>query len=223
MAQMWEVIGGADKGGILVREGEALSSAQTKERLSTGALIEEIELIGERLHYKLVEGSGTGPAEGWVGLKLPGKVLVQKTFRKPRKPAPETVGPDGKEPLKVCIMFPGQGSQYVKMLEEICHEKEVEEMLAKSKDILGYDILDICLNGPESKLEETRYCQPAMFIGGLAGLHKLKKESPEKVNQCAVMCGLSLGEYTAMVAAGVMTFETGLKLVKLRGSDLTLM
>merc|ERR1712217_707191 len=86
-----------------------------------------------------------------------------------------------------------------------------------SKDILGYDILEICLKGPESKLEETKYCQPAMFIGGLAGLEKLREEKPDRVDQCAVFAGLSLGEYTALCAAGVMSFEDGLKLVKLRG------
>ena len=55
----------------------------------------------------------------------------------------------------------------------------VKEMIEKSKPILGYDILEICLNGPEDKLEETRYCQPAMFLGGLAGLEKLKQDKPE--------------------------------------------
>merc|ERR1712050_822320 len=89
--------------------------------------------------------------------------------------------------------------------------------LDKAKDILGYDLLEICLNGPESKLEETKYCQPAMFIGGLAGLEKLREEKPDRVDQCAVFAGLSLGEYTALCAAGVMSFEDGLKLVKLRG------
>merc|ERR1712137_822564 len=90
-------------------------------------------------------------------------------------------------------------------------------MLAKSKDILGYDILEICLKGPESKLEETKYCQPAMFIGGLAGLEKLRTEKPDRVEKASVMAGLSLGEYTALCAAGVLDFEDGLKLVKLRG------
>merc|ERR1712014_157994 len=94
---------------------------------------------------------------------------------------------------------------------------KVKEMLDKSKDILGYDILEICLQGPEAKLEETKYCQPAMFIGGLAGLEKLREEKPDRVDQCAVFAGLSLGEYTALCAAGVMSFEDGLKLVKLRG------
>jgi [acyl-carrier-protein] S-malonyltransferase len=93
----------------------------------------------------------------------------------------------------------------------------VKEMLEKSKEILGWDVLELCLNGPESKLEETKYCQPCMFIGGLAGLEKLKSDNPEKVERAAIMAGLSLGEYTALCAAGVLTFEDGLKLVKLRG------
>eukprot|EP00413_Alexandrium_margalefii_P009225 CAMPEP_0204533570 /NCGR_PEP_ID=MMETSP0661-20131031/12360_1 /ASSEMBLY_ACC=CAM_ASM_000606 /TAXON_ID=109239 /ORGANISM="Alexandrium margalefi, Strain AMGDE01CS-322" /LENGTH=640 /DNA_ID=CAMNT_0051539927 /DNA_START=66 /DNA_END=1988 /DNA_ORIENTATION=- len=79
MPQNWSVVGGADKGGILVRTGQATTSKQADERLSTGALIEELELVngGERLHYKLLRG--TGPAEGWVATKVPGKDLVVKT------------------------------------------------------------------------------------------------------------------------------------------------
>jgi len=77
---MWEVVGGADKGGIIVRDGQEISSAQKSERLSTGALIEEITLVGERLNYKLIQG--TGPAEGWVGIKLPTKDLCIRTDKK---------------------------------------------------------------------------------------------------------------------------------------------
>merc|ERR1712032_816984 len=65
--------------------------------------------------------------------------------------------------------------------------------------------------------EETKYCQPAMFIAGLAGVEKLRGEKEEAVTRASVMAGLSLGEYTALVAAGVLSFEDGLKLVKLRG------
>jgi len=69
----------------------------------------------------------------------------------------------------------------------------------------------------EEKLEETRFCQPAMFIAGLAGIEQLRQEKPEVVDQAAVFAGLSLGEYTALCAAGVFSFEDGLKLVQLRG------
>lgn len=216
--QIWEIIGGADKGGVLVREGESIKSLETSERLSTGALVEELELKGDRLHYKRL--TGTGPADGWVSIKITGKDLAIRTDKQPSATnGHDQVQSDSRAdaPLPIGIFFPGQGSQYVKMLSNVQDLPAVKDMLAKSKDILGYDILDLCLNGPEDKLEETRYCQPAMFIGGLAGLEKLRSEKPEAVSRASVMAGLSLGEYTALCAAGVMSFEEGLKLVKLRG------
>lgn len=76
MAATWEVVGGADKGGILVRAGKDTSSEQLPDRLATGAKLEELELAGDRLHFKKL--SGDGPGEGWVSLKAGGKVLVQK-------------------------------------------------------------------------------------------------------------------------------------------------
>merc|ERR1712062_331589 len=93
----------------------------------------------------------------------------------------------------------------------------VSEMLTKSKDILGFDVLELCMNGPEGKLEETNFCQPAMFIAGLAGVEKLRAEREDAVTKPQAVAGLSLGEYTALCAAGVFSFENGLKLVKLRG------
>merc|ERR1719254_122824 len=93
----------------------------------------------------------------------------------------------------------------------------VQDMLTKASAILGYDVLELCLKGPESKLEETQYCQPAMFIAGLAGLEKLRQDNPEAAVHFQVAAGLSLGEYTALCAAGVFSFEDGLKLVMQRG------
>merc|ERR1712173_422092 len=84
-------------------------------------------------------------------------------------------------PLPIGLLFPGQGSQYVKMMSSVKDIPAVVEMLTKAKDILGYDVLELCLKGPESKLEETRYCQPAMFIAGLAGVEKLSGEREEAV------------------------------------------
>jgi len=81
--QVWKIVGGADKGGILVRTGPDTSAPQAAERLSTGALVEELELRGgERLNYRLLKGSG--PAEGWVLIKLAGgKELCVKTDERP--------------------------------------------------------------------------------------------------------------------------------------------
>mmetsp|Transcript_4465 Transcript_4465/g.13032 ORF Transcript_4465/g.13032 Transcript_4465/m.13032 type:complete len:383 (-) Transcript_4465:218-1366(-) len=82
-AQIWKVVGGGDKGGILVRTGPDPSSKEAGSRLSTGALVEELELVGgERLHYKLLKG--TGPEDGWCLIKLGGgKELCVKTSETP--------------------------------------------------------------------------------------------------------------------------------------------
>jgi len=120
-------------------------------------------------------------------------------------------------PLPVGLLFPGQGSQYMKMMTSVESIPKVQEMLKSAKDILGWDVLDLCKNGPEAKLEETKFCQPVMFIAGLAGIEKLRGDKPEVVDRFQVAAGLSLGEYTALCAAGVFSFEDGLRLVKLRG------
>lgn len=119
--------------------------------------------------------------------------------------------------LPVGLLFPGQGSQYVKMLSSVKDLQTVKAMLEKAKAILGYDLLQICLHGPEEKLEQTRVCQPAMYIAGLAAVEKLKQIKSDAVSQKQAVAGLSLGEYTALTVAGVMDWETGLNLVKLRG------
>eukprot|EP00413_Alexandrium_margalefii_P023592 CAMPEP_0204573636 /NCGR_PEP_ID=MMETSP0661-20131031/40137_1 /ASSEMBLY_ACC=CAM_ASM_000606 /TAXON_ID=109239 /ORGANISM="Alexandrium margalefi, Strain AMGDE01CS-322" /LENGTH=478 /DNA_ID=CAMNT_0051582091 /DNA_START=62 /DNA_END=1498 /DNA_ORIENTATION=- len=125
---------------------------------------------------------------------------------------------EGPPPTTVGLLFPGQGSQYVKMMSGLKDNTAVKEMIAKAKSVLGYDVLDICLNGPEDKLEETSVCQPAMFLAGMAGLEKLKQTRPEVVERPGCVAGLSLGEYTALCAAGVFTFEEGMELVKVRGA-----
>jgi len=88
MEQFWEVVGGGgDKGGILVRTGQPLSSPEAPEHLCKGALVRELEIIGERLHYQLVDG--IGPSFGWVSVSLRGKELLRKTSR--------SAAPDGAE------------------------------------------------------------------------------------------------------------------------------
>jgi len=119
--------------------------------------------------------------------------------------------------LPVALLFPGQGSQYVRMLEGIRDVPEVQDLLNRAGLVLGYDLLELCLQGPEEKLEQTQFCQPAMFVAGLAAAAKLRSDRGEAMTSPACVAGLSLGEYTALCAAGVVDFEDGLRLVKLRG------
>jgi [acyl-carrier-protein] S-malonyltransferase len=122
-----------------------------------------------------------------------------------------------KPPVAAALLFPGQGSQYPGMLKDVLEIPAVKEMLEKAKGILGWDPKEIALQGPEEKLSETQYCQPIMFIAGLAALEKLKLEKPDVYERPQATGGLSLGEYTAITAAGVLSFEDGLSLVKIRG------
>mmetsp|Transcript_27377 Transcript_27377/g.90998 ORF Transcript_27377/g.90998 Transcript_27377/m.90998 type:complete len:561 (-) Transcript_27377:60-1742(-) len=133
----------------------------------------------------------------------------------PRSQIPRPPG-KGKPPLPVALLFPGQGSQYVGMLAEASKLPAVRDMLAKAEQVLGWDVLALCTKGPEAQLSETRYCQPVLFIAGLAAVEVLRESKREVVDRPQAMAGLSLGEYTAICAAGVLEFEDCLRLVKLR-------
>jgi len=123
----------------------------------------------------------------------------------------------------VAFLFPGQGSQAVGMVKDCLGIPKVKEMFDEAKEVLGYDLLDVCLNGPKSKLDNTVYAQPALFVCSMAAVEKFKEEgsdSEKTVKQCSCTAGLSLGEYTALVFAGVMSFRDALKVVKVRGESM---
>jgi [acyl-carrier-protein] S-malonyltransferase len=84
--------------------------------------------------------------------------------------------------------------------------------------VLGYDLADVCLNGPADKLNSTVVSQPAIFVASLTALEILKTNDPAASTDCTATAGLSLGEYTALVFAGAMSFQDGLRLVQLRGA-----
>jgi len=120
---------------------------------------------------------------------------------------------------RIAFLFPGQGAQTVGMgaalVESLPAARQLYERAGK---ILGYDLAKLCFHGPAEDLDSTVYSQPALFVTSLAALESLRQESPDVVLSCEAAAGLSLGEYTAMVFAGVMDFEAGLKLVQERGA-----
>lgn len=120
----------------------------------------------------------------------------------------------------VAFLFPGQGSQAVGMLKESAHLPAVQDMLNKAKTILGYDLLQLCNEGPKEKLDDTTFSQPALFVAGLAAVERLRSTDPSAVQACSSTAGLSLGEYTALVFAGAMSFEDGLSVVKVRAESM---
>lgn len=120
--------------------------------------------------------------------------------------------------MKVAFIFPGQGAQAVGMGKALYAENPAARSLFdRAGEILGFDLKAICFDGPAEALEATDVSQPAIFVASLAALEELKASQPEVVASCAGAAGLSLGEYTALVFAGTLDFETGLGIVRQRG------
>lgn len=118
----------------------------------------------------------------------------------------------------IAFLFPGQGAQSVGMGATVCAQVPAARALFdRAEPVLGYDLYQLCTEGPATKLDTTEHSQPAIFVASLAALEQLKRDSPEVVERCAATAGLSLGEYTALVFAGVMSFEDGLAVVQERG------
>nr|WDA53414.1 mcat malonyl-CoA-acyl carrier protein transacylase [Erycina pusilla] len=117
------------------------------------------------------------------------------------------------------FFFPGQGAQNLGMGVEAQRVEAAAELFRKANDILDFDLLDACTNGPKEKLDSTVISQPAIYVTSLAAVEVLRSRDggPDIIDSVDVTCGLSLGEYTALAFAGAFSFEDGLRLVKLRG------
>ncbi|CAL5225372.1 g8177 [Coccomyxa viridis] len=120
------------------------------------------------------------------------------------------------------FLFPGQGAQTVGMAKDVVEEvPAAKDLFMQASDILGYDLLKVCNEGPKEKLDSTVISQPAIYVASLAALEKLRQDSGEDlISQADVAAGLSLGEYTALTFAGALKFEDGVKLVKIRGESM---
>lgn len=118
------------------------------------------------------------------------------------------------------FVFPGQGSQYVGMAKELAESSDAaREVIEYANGNLGISLSDMMFNGPEDQLAETYNSQPAIFTASVAALRALEEKAKDEGITLAptMVAGHSLGEFTALVAAGVIGFPTGLRLVRARG------
>lgn len=115
--------------------------------------------------------------------------------------------------MKTALLFSGQGSQYVGMLQDTYqNSSKAKSLIDLADEILDYKLSEICFEGPVEKLKETRYTQPAIFLHSAVNFELTKSKL-----QFDVVAGHSVGEYAALFAAGVLDFESALKLVAKRG------
>jgi [acyl-carrier-protein] S-malonyltransferase len=118
----------------------------------------------------------------------------------------------------VGILFPGQGAQSVGMGRWLCDTyPTARRTFDQASEILGYDLANLCHEGPTEQLNATEFSQPALFVVGMAAANVLAEEHPKRISAVTAAAGLSLGEYTAVCFAGGLQFADGLRLVQRRG------
>lgn len=117
---------------------------------------------------------------------------------------------------KTALLFAGQGAQVVGMGRDFADQiPAAKAWFDRANAALGYDLSQVCFSGPESELIKTENAQPGIFLVSWVAFQMLKERVPALVFEATA--GLSLGEFTALAAAGVMSFEDGLRVVRQRG------
>lgn len=117
---------------------------------------------------------------------------------------------------KTALLFAGQGAQVVGMGKDLAAAfPSAQAWFDRAHAALGYDLTSICFNGPEAELTKTENAQPGIFLVSWVAFELLKEKVPALKFEATA--GLSLGEFTALTAAGVMSFEDGLRIVRQRG------
>ena len=118
--------------------------------------------------------------------------------------------------MKTALMFAGQGAQVVGMGADLAQAHPTARALFdRANEILGYDLARVCQQGPEAELTRTENAQPGIYLVSWIALTLLQERVPGL--QFQATAGLSLGEFTALAAAGVLSFEDGLRVVRARG------
>jgi [acyl-carrier-protein] S-malonyltransferase len=143
---------------------------------------------------------------------LAAKIIVNSLYAS----CPHAAYKTKKYMTKTALLFAGQGAQYVGMGKDFAEQiPDAKKWFDRANEILGFDLANICFNGPEAELTKTENCQPGIFVVSWVALELLKQRVPNLTFQATA--GLSLGELTALAAAGVFSFEDGVRVARNRG------
>ncbi len=119
---------------------------------------------------------------------------------------------------KTAYLFPGQGAQSPGMGRQLFESSSAAaRVFTRADEILGYSLSEICFQGPAERLDATEHSQPALLVCSVAALAAIRENETLPFGEADSCAGLSLGEYTAMVHAGALSFEDGLRVVRARG------
>ncbi len=119
---------------------------------------------------------------------------------------------------KIAFLFPGQGAQAVGMGKDIADAfPAAADLYEQASRVLGWDVADMCFNGPREELDNAAIIQPAILTTSMAVLAAMRAAGRKEVDQCTAAAGLSLGEYSALVMADALDFTKALTLVQKRG------
>ncbi|XP_023604443.1 malonyl-CoA-acyl carrier protein transacylase, mitochondrial isoform X2 [Myotis lucifugus] len=158
-------------------------------------------------------GWGAGGSRGASNFRPPppGAVDVAELLRDATTADEEPREPAARRLPGQCsvLLFPGQGSQVVGMGRGLLRYPRVRELYAAARRVLGYDLLELSLRGPQEALDRTAHCQPAVFVASLAAVEKLQHLQPAVIESCVAAAGFSVGEFAALVFAGAMEFSEG--------------
>ncbi|XP_067933565.1 malonyl-CoA-acyl carrier protein transacylase, mitochondrial-like [Watersipora subatra] len=157
-------------------------------------------------------------AEG--GVRFPSDLATGSSTFNTRDQTRKSFRPNVDPSSTSVLLFPGQGSQFVGMGKKLVASRDALSLYDTASEIVNYDVLKLCLEGPSDELMRTDKCQVATLVTSIAALQSLQESCPQALESCVAAAGFSVGEYAAHVFAGTLSFEDAVELVESRGKEM---